>query len=192
MLLSRLKNTFSCLVLFFLMTQSYVSFAQDNDVVFTATGILYISMIENDEVYRFSSTELFTAVNPKLKKLEMKVPFISIASTDSSSTSAESFFSAFQIDTLYEGFLKIYVDFPNDEIRLTDFANKEDAFVGKVDFGKFEVKGEVTVNGIYNVEYLLFDFDCLLNGPFQPVIKINDREVTEVHIFAKGLKVYNR
>lgn len=186
---SSIKNSLGFFLLLYLVNQSSFSFAQ-NDVLYADNGTLTITIVENENSYQFSSTQLFAAVNPKLKKLEMRIPQTAILSLDS--TELSLFYTVFQIDTLSDDDLAIYIDFPNDEIVLTDFTNKENGYVGMVDFGEFEVKAQTTVSGIYNVEYLLFDFDFLLNAPFEPVITVHGKEVTEVHIYAQGVKVYSK
>lgn len=183
------SHCFKYLVIAFYIIHSSLTMAQ-SDVVFTATGTLYINVHEQGNIDAFTSDKLFAAVNPKLKKLEMKIPINSIYASDS--LELPMFFSAFDIDSLSENFLRIFIDFPTNQIALTDFVNKQHSFTGSVNFGEFEWKGAATVNGIYNVEYLLFDFDIILNGPFERLISMNNKEVTEVHLFAKGVKVFGK
>ncbi len=185
---SCIKNTFSYFVLCFALMQSYTSSAQ-SDIIFKTSGTLQINIVENNRMYVFNSNELYTGINPNLKKIEIKVPLTSIQAVDTAHTGL--FFQVFNLDTLYDDFLRIYIDFPNDNIVLTDFVNKQEAFVGSVDFGELEIKGQATVDGIYSIANLLFDFEFLLAGPFEPEVRINKKPVTEIWLNASNLTVYS-
>ena len=131
----------------------------------------------------------YTGINPNLKKIEIKVPLTSIKAVDPNHVGL--FFHTFNLDTLHDDFLRIYIDFPNDNIVLTDFVNKQEAFVGSVDFGELEIKGQATVDGTYSIANLLFDFEFLLAGPFEPEVRINKKPVTEIWLNASNLTVYS-
>ncbi len=153
----------------------------------TGENEIFINIVDESHKYQYTSVMMNAGLDEAEGRFEMRIPSNSIRVLNGGDL--EYFYSALNLDTVDTPILYIYIDLPEDQFNLGDFKGQENHFDGIVNFGMVEIRGEVLFNGLYDNDFLLFDFKSSIVEPMALKAILADSAIQEIEIIAKGAKI---